>query len=103
MECDVGLIPGQAHQGWSGKPEGGRQSFVSVTGKANIEPHDIGLQPADLAQQAKRIRKTIEIPAADHLKASHFRLRRWQLIGQDGQAEQRVSLKLPRDVKAVFV
>ena len=103
VKRDVSLISGQTQQGWSGKPDGGGQGFVAVTGKANIEPDDIRLQPADFAQQAGGIGQTIEVPAADDVVAGKFRLRLRQFIGQDGEAQQRIALQFPRYVKPVFV
>jgi hypothetical protein len=81
VKRNVSLISGQTQQGWSGKADGGGQGFVAVTGKANIEPDHIRLQPTDFMQQTGGIGQTIEVPAADDVVASNFRQRLRQFIG----------------------
>src|SRR5438552_1891882 len=50
-----------------------------------------------------RPRRKNAVGAEVHVEIGKLKLRRFQLVSQNGEAEQRILLQLTRDVKSVFI
>src|SRR5438132_11279077 len=71
--------------------------------KEKIVTYEVWLQLAHRAIDARGIGKSVEPPAAMDVELRQVRLRRLQLVGQNGKAEQRSLLQLTCDMKPVFI
>ena len=72
----------EAHQSRGAKSgKGGHWAFGRAERREDqVEPNDIRLDAADLAQDTQRIAERIEAPAADHVELRQLRRGRLQLI-----------------------
>ena len=83
-----------------------------------VEPDHIGLDLADGAEKANRRGYAAKLPAANHVEVPGARAARHlegvamfigsevvvgQLVGQNGQFDIGIALKLPRNMKCVFI
>ena len=120
VQGDVGIKSGGSRERRHGEPgKGGERIFGRPeTRKDQVEPHHIGLQPANRVQQPHGIGEAAEFPAANHIEARQFRLLLGlqgiavrirsefivrEFVGQDGQLDVRMPLDFAGNMEAVFV
>ena len=104
MEGDVGVVPGQADSRRDADAHKCGQGLAAEAGKAQIEPHQVGLEASNRPQQAPAVVQAVESPAADDVKALALRLaRREVVVPQDGEGNSRNIFEFARDVETVFV
>lgn len=66
MKCDVRVAATQAREKGRHQTAEGNQRIPAEGAKQQVEPHDVGLQPAQGFQQPIRTRRIIEGPATDN-------------------------------------
>jgi hypothetical protein len=102
VQGHVGVAAAQTRKQRREQSQESVQWVASKGAEEQIEPHHVGLQPPHSFKNSSRTCGIIERPAAFHGKAIELRLRRRNLIGQNGEAEKRISAQLLRDVKSIF-
>jgi hypothetical protein len=66
VQSHVGITAAQARQKRSQKSQKSIQRISPKRTEEQVEPHYIGFQLRDGLQQAKRIQRIVELPAAPH-------------------------------------
>ncbi len=102
MQGDVGVAAAQSRHERSEQPEECIERIAAEGAEEQIEPDDIRLQPIESFQDACRAGGVVERPAALHRETLQLRLRRGNLIRENGEAEKRISPQLFCNMKPIL-
>jgi len=80
----------------------GDEWISAESAEQQIEPHDVGLQTLDGADQAKNSSRIIERPTPQNGKPLRFLVISRELIREYRKVKKRVALQFLSDVKPVF-
>jgi len=86
VEGNVGVAAAHARQERSEQAEKGVPGLAAESAKEQVEPHYVGLQSLDGAEQAIGAAGIVKRPATFHRKTFQFRLRGRNLVSKNRNA-----------------
>jgi hypothetical protein len=102
MKCDMCIAAAQASQQRRHQPPERDQRIPAEGAEQQVEPNNVGLQTVQSFQQAVRTGRIIERPTTNNRKAIQFRALAGQLICQNGQAEEGITLQLLSNMESIL-
>lgn len=76
--------------------------IIPECAEEQVEPHHVGMEFAQMGEQAKGAVRTVGRPAAYHREAMEFRRVGRDFVTEDGQLDKGIALKFLSDMKSIF-
>jgi hypothetical protein len=102
VQRDVRVASAQARQQRSHQTGKGHDRIAAERTEKQIEPHHIGLEPPQGAQQSVRAGGIVKRPGAHHVKTLGLGMVGREVIAQNSKVEKWIALQLLRNVKPIF-
>jgi hypothetical protein len=102
MQGDMRVAAGQTSEKRCQEAREGDERVPAEGAEEQVEPHYIGLELVDRAENSNRAGRIVEGPAAEDGEAVEFGLRRGELVGKDGEAQKRVAAKFVRNMQPIL-
>jgi len=102
VQRHVSVASTQARQQRSHETGKGDERIAAKRTEEQVEPHYVGLQPPQGAQQSVRAGGIVKRPGAHHVKPLGLGMVGREIIAQNGKVEKRIALQLLRNMKPIF-
>ncbi len=102
VQCHMCVAATHARKKRSDQTGKGDQWITAECTEKKVEPHHIGLQLPQRAQEPDRVSGIVEGPAAHDRKSIEFRLAGRDLVRKYGEIQKRIAIQLLRNMQSIL-